>query len=123
MPLAGRATRRPCHAQAVVRVSDPFAFAGLYTRGQNQANGGDGGAYFGNIRGDGLITTGSFTGEQLTLETPLDPVNTDVLKQAVLELRDAGTTVIFSTHDMNTAETMCDFIFMIFRAARCSTAR
>lgn len=48
----------------------------------------------------------------------LDPVNADVLKQAVLELRDAGTTVIFSTHDMSTAETMCDFVFMIFRGKK-----
>ncbi len=59
--------------------------------------------------------------EMVILDEPftgLDPVNTDVLKQAVLELRDAGTTVIFSTHDMNTAETMCDFIFMIFRGRK-----
>ncbi len=59
--------------------------------------------------------------EMVILDEPftgLDPVNTDVLKQAVLELRDASTTVIFSTHDMNTAETMCDFIFMIFRGRK-----
>ncbi len=48
----------------------------------------------------------------------LDPVNADVLKDAVLELRQSGTTVIFSTHDMNTAETMCDRIFMIFRGRK-----
>ena len=58
-----------------------WTFAGIGTREQTTENGGDGGAYFGNIRGDGLITTGSFTGEQLTLETPLDPVNTDVVLQ------------------------------------------
>ena len=59
--------------------------------------------------------------EMVILDEPfsgLDPVNTDVLKRAVLELRDAGTTVIFSTHDMNTAETMCDFIFMIFQGRK-----
>jgi ABC-2 type transport system ATP-binding protein len=43
----------------------------------------------------------------------LDPVNAEVLKDSVLELQDQGTTVIFSTHDMNVAERMCDFIFMI----------
>jgi ABC-2 type transport system ATP-binding protein len=50
--------------------------------------------------------------------TGLDPVNTEVLKDAVLELRTGGTTVIFSTHDMNTAERMCDFIFMIFQGRK-----
>jgi ABC-2 type transport system ATP-binding protein len=43
----------------------------------------------------------------------LDPVNTDVFRQAILDLRQDGTTVIFSTHDMAVAEKMCDFIFMI----------
>jgi ABC-2 type transport system ATP-binding protein len=50
--------------------------------------------------------------------TGLDPVNTDVLQDAVLELQRSGTTVIFSTHDMNTAESMCDFIFMICKGRK-----
>ena len=50
--------------------------------------------------------------------TGLDPVNADVLQQAVLELQANGATVIFSTHDMNTAQSMCDFIFMIFRGRK-----
>ena len=33
----------------------------------------------------------------------------------MLDLRRDGTTVIFSTHDMNMAERMCDSIFMIYR--------
>lgn len=45
----------------------------------------------------------------------LDPVNMEVLRDAVLELRSNGTTVIFSTHDMHMAEQMCDSICMIFR--------
>ena len=45
----------------------------------------------------------------------LDPVNADVLREAVLELRRKGATVIFSTHDMAVAEKMCDFIFMIYK--------
>jgi len=48
----------------------------------------------------------------------LDPVNMDVLKDAVVELRQGGTTVVFSTHDMDVAEKMCDFIFMIFRGRK-----
>ena len=47
--------------------------------------------------------------------TGLDPVNTDILREEVLELRRRGATVIFSTHDMGVAEKMCDFIFMIFK--------
>jgi ABC-2 type transport system ATP-binding protein len=45
----------------------------------------------------------------------LDPVNADVLREAVLDLRRQGATVIFSTHDMSVAEKMCDFIFMIYK--------
>ncbi len=54
--------------------------------------------------------------ELLILDEPftgLDPVNLDVVREAILEIRDKGATIIFSTHDMNMAEKMCDFIFMI----------
>jgi ABC-2 type transport system ATP-binding protein len=57
----------------------------------------------------------------LILDEPfsgLDPVNAQVLKDAVLEMRRRGTTVVFSTHDMGTAERMCDRIFMIFRGRK-----
>ena len=57
----------------------------------------------------------------LILDEPfsgLDPVNAQVLKDAVLEMRRRGTTVVFSTHDMGTAEKMCDRIFMIFRGRK-----
>ena len=45
----------------------------------------------------------------------LDPVNAQSLKDAVLELRRQGVTVVFSTHDMATAERLCDRIFMIYK--------
>lgn len=48
----------------------------------------------------------------------LDPVNMEVLKDAIVELKKGGTTVIFSTHDMDIAERMCDHIFMIFRGKK-----
>jgi ABC-2 type transport system ATP-binding protein len=48
----------------------------------------------------------------------LDPVNAEVLREAVLELKRAGTTIIFSTHDMAIAEKMCDFIFMIYKGKK-----
>jgi ABC-2 type transport system ATP-binding protein len=50
--------------------------------------------------------------------TGLDPVNMELLKDAVLALHGAGTTVIFSTHDMDIAERMCDTIFMIYRGKK-----
>ena len=48
----------------------------------------------------------------------LDPVNLEVLREAILELRKEGSTVIFSTHDMAMAEQMCDAVFMIFRGRK-----
>jgi ABC-2 type transport system ATP-binding protein len=59
--------------------------------------------------------------ELLILDEPfsgLDPVNAESLKDAVLEIRRRGTTVVFSTHDMATAERMCDRICMIFRGRK-----
>lgn len=57
----------------------------------------------------------------LILDEPfsgLDPVNMEVLKDAILDLKRNGTTVLFSTHDMDVAERMCDRIFMIFRGKK-----
>jgi ABC-2 type transport system ATP-binding protein len=48
----------------------------------------------------------------------LDPVNAEVLKDAVLDLKKAGATVVFSTHDMAVAERLCDRIFMIYRGQK-----
>lgn len=48
----------------------------------------------------------------------LDPVNAVVLREAILELKRAGTTVIFSTHDMTVAEKMCDSIVMIYKGRK-----
>jgi ABC-2 type transport system ATP-binding protein len=56
--------------------------------------------------------------ELVILDEPfsgLDPVNLDLLRQAVLDLRNEGTTVLLSTHDMDVAEEMCDRIFMIYK--------
>jgi ABC-2 type transport system ATP-binding protein len=48
----------------------------------------------------------------------LDPVNSEVLREAILTLKKGGSTVIFSTHDMSVAEKMCDFIFMIYKGKK-----
>jgi ABC-2 type transport system ATP-binding protein len=47
--------------------------------------------------------------------TGLDPVSADAIRNSVLDLRRRGATVILSTHDMGVAESMCDYIFMIFK--------
>jgi len=57
----------------------------------------------------------------LILDEPfsgLDPVNTEALRDAVLELRRQGATIVFSTHDMGTAERLCDRIFMIYKGQK-----
>jgi ABC-2 type transport system ATP-binding protein len=57
----------------------------------------------------------------LVLDEPfsgLDPVNADVLREAILALRAEGTTILFSTHDMAVAEGMCDTILMVFRGRK-----
>ena len=59
--------------------------------------------------------------EIIILDEPfsgLDPVNAEILKNAVLELQSRGSTIIFSTHDMNMAERMCDNIFMIYKGKK-----
>jgi ABC-2 type transport system ATP-binding protein len=42
-----------------------------------------------------------------------DPINTKLLKKEVLNLRDKGATIIFSTHDMGSVEELCDHITLI----------
>ena len=59
--------------------------------------------------------------EIIILDEPfsgLDPVNSEILRTTILELQANGSTVIFSTHDMNMAEKMCDFIFMIHKGKK-----
>ncbi|HEX6140935.1 MAG TPA: ATP-binding cassette domain-containing protein [Candidatus Limnocylindria bacterium] len=56
---------------------------------------------------DVLIMDEPFTG--------LDPVNVQLLKEAFLEMRDRGKTLIFSTHQMETVEELCEAIAIIDR--------
>jgi len=56
--------------------------------------------------------------ELLILDEPfsgLDPVNSQVMKDVVVDLAKAGHTVLFSTHIMEQAEKMCDWIVIIAR--------
>ena len=45
-----------------------------------------------------------------------DPVNANLIKDEILELRDKGATVIFSTHRMESVEEMCDHIALIHKS-------
>ena len=47
--------------------------------------------------------------------TGLDPVNVALLREAFLELRNDGRTLIFSTHQMETVEAMCESIAIVDR--------
>lgn len=52
----------------------------------------------------------------LILDEPfggLDPINTNLIKDILLELKEKGTTIIFSTHIMESAEKICEEIFLI----------
>jgi ABC-2 type transport system ATP-binding protein len=45
----------------------------------------------------------------------LDPVNTEAIKEMILDLRRKGKAVILSTHQMNQVEELCDRVLMIDR--------
>lgn len=48
----------------------------------------------------------------------LDPVNALVLRETLIRLREEGTTIILSTHDLALAEQMCDSFFLIHRGKK-----
>lgn len=45
-----------------------------------------------------------------------DPVNANLIKDEILELRDKGATIIFSTHRMESVEELCDHIALIHKS-------
>jgi ABC-2 type transport system ATP-binding protein len=48
--------------------------------------------------------------------TGFDPLNTNVVKNEILFLRERGATIIFSTHNMGSVEELCDNITLIDKA-------
>ncbi len=42
-----------------------------------------------------------------------DPINANLLKESILELRDKGATILLSTHNMASVEELCDSITLI----------
>lgn len=54
--------------------------------------------------------------EILILDEPFsgfDPVNAELLTEIILELKSAGSTIIFSTHRMESVEKLCDYMAML----------
>lgn len=47
-----------------------------------------------------------------------DPVNADIIKDEILELREKGSTIIFSTHRMESVEELCDYIALINKSKK-----
>lgn len=63
-----------------------------------------------------FITTILHDPDFIILDEPfsgLDPVNTNLLKDIILEMKERGKVIIFSTHLMDFAEKLCDHIAMI----------
>jgi ABC-2 type transport system ATP-binding protein len=59
--------------------------------------------------------------ELLILDEPfsgLDPINAQVLKDTIVQLSRAGTTIVFSTHQMDDAEKICDHVCIIARGQK-----
>ncbi|MBO7571405.1 MAG: ATP-binding cassette domain-containing protein [Bacteroidales bacterium] len=47
-----------------------------------------------------------------------DPINANLLKQEILELKKNGSTIIFSTHNMSSVEEICDYIALINKSKK-----
>ncbi|MCF2443042.1 ABC transporter ATP-binding protein [Dyadobacter sp. CY345] len=47
-----------------------------------------------------------------------DPINANLIRDEILELKQKGSTIIFSTHRMETVEELCDNIALIHRAKK-----
>lgn len=66
-----------------------------------------------------FITTVIHEPELLIFDEPFsgfDPINANMLKNEILELREKGCTIIFSTHNMGSVEELCDHISLINKA-------
>ncbi len=66
-----------------------------------------------------FITTVLHEPELLIFDEPFsgfDPINVNLLKKEILELKEKGATIIFSTHNMASVEELCDHITLINNA-------
>lgn len=68
-----------------------------------------------------FITSVIHEPDLLILDEPfsgLDPVNVDLMKETILELKSGNKTIILSTHQMEIAEKLCDDVCMINRSRK-----
>ena len=68
-----------------------------------------------------FLTTVLHDPELLILDEPfsgLDPINTELMKEIVLDLKRRGKSIIFSTHQMEVAEKICDDICLLNRSQK-----
>ncbi|WP_294142012.1 ATP-binding cassette domain-containing protein [uncultured Sanguibacteroides sp.] len=68
-----------------------------------------------------FITTVLHEPELLIFDEPFsgfDPINVELLKREILELRRKGTTIIFSTHNMASVEEICSHIALINKSRK-----
>ena len=68
-----------------------------------------------------FITTVVHRPKLLIFDEPFsgfDPINTNLLKKEILQLREEGATIIFSTHNMGSVEELCDHIALINKSVK-----
>lgn len=68
-----------------------------------------------------FITTVLHKPKLLILDEPFsgfDPINTNLIKKEILSLRDEGTTIMLSTHNMGSVEEICDHMALINKSKK-----
>ena len=68
-----------------------------------------------------FITTVVHEPDILIFDEPFsgfDPINANLLKESILELRDKGATILLSTHNMSSVEELCDSISLINKGVK-----
>ncbi len=66
-----------------------------------------------------FITTVLHSPQLLIFDEPFsgfDPINVNILKKEILQMKEEGATIIFSTHNMSSVEELCDHITLINRS-------
>jgi ABC-2 type transport system ATP-binding protein len=68
-----------------------------------------------------FVSTVLYQPDLIILDEPFsgfDPINANLIRDEILELRQKGSTIIFSTHRMETVEELCDYIALIHKSKK-----
>lgn len=68
-----------------------------------------------------FISTVLHEPDLLILDEPFsgfDPINANLIKEEILRLREKGSTIIFSTHRMESVEELCEHVIMLHRSKK-----